>query len=279
MPPQDETPPEAGDQDRQINSEAALKLDKLSVTYGSVQAVKDVDLEIKSGTIVGLIGPNGAGKTSLIDAVTGFAPSTGWITFFGESVTDLAPHVRARRGLARTWQTVELFDVLTVRENLLVSTEANDPQFRWPGRRRAEKRQVETTVDEVAAELGLNDALDASALELSQGQRKLVGLGRALVARPRLLLADEPAAGLDSTESAALAVQLRQFSSGGLSILLVDHDMSLVLSVCDYVYVLDFGRILASGRPSEIRSNPVVISAYLGEDERAGASTVSHAGG
>jgi branched-chain amino acid transport system ATP-binding protein len=242
-----------------------LKVDALRVAYGGVTAVDDVDLTVEAGKVVGLIGPNGAGKTSTIDALTGYhAPAKGTVSFDGEDITRLRPHLRARRGLARTWQSVELFDDLTVEENLLVASQRM-------GVLKALRDLLlpigETSRQDVdwALELcGLTDVADRSPTELSHGRRKLVGVARALAQRPRLVLMDEPAAGLDTDESAELGQHVRALPEAGVTVLLVDHDMGLVLSVCDEVVVLDFGRVIARGTPEQIRNDDAVIAAYLG---------------
>jgi branched-chain amino acid transport system ATP-binding protein len=236
------------------------------VTYGGVVAVNDVDLAIAEGEVFGLIGPNGAGKTSLIDALTGYhRPAAGVIRFGGEDITRMRPYRRARAGLARTFQSVELFDDLTVDENLLVASER-------AGVRRAlrdlflpaqapDRRGVDWAIDVC----GLGDVVDRYPRELSHGQRKLAGVGRALALRPRLVLLDEPAAGLDTDESLALGERLRALpDEHGVTVLLVDHDMGLVLSVCDRLLVIDFGKAIARGTPEQIRTDERVLEAYLG---------------
>jgi branched-chain amino acid transport system ATP-binding protein len=243
---------------------AALRVANLTVRYGGVMAVHDVSLEVPAGTIAGLIGPNGAGKTTFIDCLSGFTPAaSGRIELDGEPIDGLAAHERARRGLVRTFQSLELFDDLTVRENLLVAA--------VPPRRGSfladllRPRSTEPAmIDDVVQRLRLDDVVDRRPDALSNGQRHLVALARALVAGPRVLLLDEPAAGLDTRETAELAGVLRSLPDSGVSVLLVDHDMSVVLGVCDTVHVLDFGGLIASGTPARIRNDPMVISAYLG---------------
>lgn len=242
---------------------AVLEARGMSVSFGGVHALDNVDLSVEDGQLVGLIGPNGAGKTTFIDAITGFVPSRGSVLLDGRELSKSAPHARARGGLARTWQSIELFDDLTVGENLAVSAERASL---WTTVREliggpSGENQV---VRETLKVLGLDSMVDKSPADLPQGQRKLVGVARALAAKPRLLLLDEPAAGLDTSETNELGTRLRAVVDGGLAMLLIDHDMGLVLSICDYIYVLDFGKVIAEGRPQEIRSNPKVISAYLG---------------
>jgi branched-chain amino acid transport system ATP-binding protein len=252
---------------------ALLNVDALSVTYGGVTAVDRVDLAVPEGKLVGLIGPNGAGKTSTIDALTGYhTPSSGRVEFGDEDVTRLRPHLRARRGLARTWQSVELFDDLTVEENLLVASERMGVLRALRDLLLPIGQHSREGVDWALELCGLTDVKDRLPSELSHGRRKLVGVARALAQRPRLVLMDEPAAGLDTDESAELGRHLRALPAEGVTVLLVDHDMSLVLSICDEVVVLDFGQVIARGTPGEIRRVDAVIAAYLGgEREEAHA--------
>jgi branched-chain amino acid transport system ATP-binding protein len=231
----------------------------VSVSFGGVRAVAGVDMEIEAGELVGLIGPNGAGKTTFIDAVTGFVRYEGSVELGDAPLDGLAPHVRAQRGLARTWQTVELFDDLTVRENLTV----------------AAKGGKEASVDEELELLDLKSAADAMPWELTQAERKRAGIGRALVARPKLLLLDEPAAGLDARQSQELGQLLPGIARTGMAVLLVDHDMGLVLSVCDRVVVLESGGVIAQGTPAQIRGDDRVVAAYLGHAGTAGTTGAS----
>ncbi len=242
----------------------------LTVSYGGVHANDGIDLECEAGKIVGLIGPNGAGKTTFIDAITGFAPVTsGRVTFDGHDLHRLSPSARARLGLTRTFQSMELFDDLSVRDNLLVSAE----RLHWwsffsdvvhPGRRRAD---AIARIDWALDVMDLRGVVDTMPDQLSHGQRKLVAMARAFAARPKLVLLDEPAAGLDSAESQALGALLASVIDEGISLFVIDHDMALMLTVCDDMYVLDFGRIIAHGTPEAIRDDPAVIAAYLGSSK------------
>ena len=246
---------------------ALLSVEDLTVRYGGVTALDGVSFDVEEGRIVGLIGPNGAGKTTCIDALTGFVtPTAGHCSFDGTPLAAVPPHALARRGFTRTFQSLELFDDLTVRENLLVA--ATTPTWRstltdalWP------KRHASAATDEVVELLDLGAVADRVPADLSNGQRHLVAVGRALVARPKLVLLDEPAAGLDTGETAELGRLLRTLPERGVTVLLVDHDMPLVLGVCDEVLVLDFGRIIARGTPDEVRADPAVVAAYLGRPE------------
>jgi len=240
-----------------------LSARNISVSFGGVHAVVDVDLDVQPGELVGLIGPNGAGKTTFVDAITGFVGHRGTTTLDGADITKLSPHERARRGLARTWQAIELFDDLTVRENLTVA--ANHPSLMTTLKDIFTNRgQTNDSVDEALDVFGLGPLAEATPSELTQGQRKLVAVCRALAARPKLLCLDEPAAGLDAQESLAFGGHLREIVDRGTPILLIDHDMGLVLGISDRVVVLEFGKVIAVGTPSDVRADPRVVAAYLG---------------
>jgi branched-chain amino acid transport system ATP-binding protein len=242
-----------------------LEVENLRVTYGGVVAVNDVSLTVDSGEVVGLIGPNGAGKSSFIDALTGAMKNRGGtVTFEGKSLDRLPPHAVARRGLVRTFQSVELFDDLTVLENLQVAAEQPTLLSGLRDLIIPSRPQGVENVSWASVICDLQDSLDRYPRELSHGQRKLAGVARALAKRPRLVLMDEPAAGLDTDESIAFGKRLRSLPAHGVSVLLVDHDMELVLGVCDRILVLDFGTVIASGTPEEIRRDDKVIKAYLG---------------
>ena len=246
-----------------------LETSGLTVTFGGLNACDKVDLTVPEGKFVGLIGPNGAGKTTFIDAITGYVPaSAGTAVFNGEDIGELKPHERAQNGLVRTFQSLELFEDLSVKDNLLVA----GYDTRWYSflldmlYMPRKDKEVEEQIDWALEIMGLNDVADAMPSDLSHGRRKLVGVARALAASPKLILLDEPAAGLDTAESQILGGHLREFLDHDMSVFLIDHDMGLVLSVCDYIYVLDFGKIIAEGTPQEIRESDTVKKAYLGEE-------------
>ncbi|HZT44933.1 MAG TPA: ABC transporter ATP-binding protein [Gaiellaceae bacterium] len=240
-----------------------LEATGISVSFGGVHAVVDVGLSVGEGQLVGLIGPNGAGKTTFIDAITGFVRYRGRVALDGRDLTRLPPHARARLGLARTWQSIELFDDLSVRENLLVAS--HRPSV-WRTIAETLSRPDAGTgeIGPALELLGLEEVADEMPAELSQGQRKLVGIARALATRPRLVCLDEPAAGLDTHESAELGRRLRVLADSGQAMLLVDHDMGLVLGICDEVTVLEFGKVIARGPAEAVRRDEAVITAYLG---------------
>ncbi|TVZ05232.1 ATP-binding cassette domain-containing protein [Trebonia kvetii] len=235
-----------------------LAIDGLSVRFGGVHALSDVSLRVKEGELLGLIGPNGAGKTTLIDAISGFVTATGTVSLGQRDLRGLAAHDRARAGLTRTWQSTELFDDLSVLENLTVAAK--------------ESGVHEDDAKQTLALVGMEWAAEAEPSQLSSGQRKLVGVARALVAKPKLLCLDEPAAGLDNAESQELGVTLRRLADQGQSMLLIEHDMGLVLGICDRVVVLEFGKVIAEGTPEQVRRDPKVIAAYLGDGMESAAS-------
>ncbi len=243
-----------------------LAVSGLSVDYGGVRALDDASFTVAPGEIVGLIGPNGAGKTTCIDAITGFAVArTGRVTLGDTEMCGLAPHRIARAGLSRTFQSLELFDDLSVADNIAIGLAHRIPARAWTEvlggwRQRAGHPEVVAALDH----LGLADVADRRPDELSNGARHLVAIGRALVARPVVVCLDEPAAGLDTTETVALAEVVAGLVELGTSVLLVDHDMDLVFGVCHRVVVLDFGQVIATGTPDEVRADALVRQAYLG---------------
>jgi branched-chain amino acid transport system ATP-binding protein len=231
-------------------SHAVLTTRRLSVRYGRVIAVDDVSIEIDRSSITGLIGPNGAGKTSFIDAICGMCRSSGEVLLDGTALGQLTPHRRVSRGLSRTFQSLELFEDLTVGENLAVAGAS--------GRARVE--QLLSSVGLAASTAG------RSPRHLPHGQRRLVAVARALASKPTVIVLDEPAAGLDDGETAALGLALRSIAEHGTTVLMVEHDMDLVMSICDAIFVLSQGRLIASGRPADVMRNPAVIASYLGAD-------------
>jgi branched-chain amino acid transport system ATP-binding protein len=252
---------------------ALLETNSMTVRFGGLRAVDNVDFTVEKGQLVGLIGPNGAGKTTFIDGITGFVGTSGSIRFDGHEISNEPAHRRARRGLGRTWQSLELFEDLSIEENLQVAAQNQSiagfvADLVVPQRKRA-YANVQFALDV----LGISELAKLMPTEISQGQRKLVSAARALAARPQLVCMDEPAAGLDTKESQDLGRRLQRIIDAGTTIFLVDHDMGLVLSVCDFIYVIEFGVKIAEGTPDQIKSDPRVIEAYLGSSAEPNDAT------
>jgi branched-chain amino acid transport system ATP-binding protein len=227
----------------------------VTVVFGGNRALDDAGFTAEAGQVTGLIGPNGAGKSTLFDVVSGLRrPQSGSVTLDGHDITRATPAARARRGMARTFQRLELFGRLSVRDNLLVAAEL--------GGRRREAPQV---TDRILERVGLADDAGTPADTLPTGAARLLEVGRALAGYPRVLLLDEPAAGQDAEETERFAALLRALAADGCAIVLVEHDMGLVMGVCDQVYVLDLGKIVAQGTPEEVQQDRTVLAAYLGE--------------
>ncbi|MFI0406841.1 ABC transporter ATP-binding protein [Actinomadura sp. 3N508] len=235
-----------------------LDVDDITVRFGGLAAVSELSLSVPAGIIMGIIGPNGAGKTTLFNVIAGIqAPTAGRVTLAGRDVTSMPPHRRARRGLARTFQRLEVFGTLTVRENILV---AADARRRWE--RGVSPRAV---ADELLERTRLSEVASATVDALPTGTQRLVELARALAAGPKLLLLDEASSGLSSYDSDRISALLRELvDSDGLTIVLVEHDMPFVMGLSDRVAMLDHGRLVAQGTPAEIQEMPAVQEAYLG---------------
>jgi branched-chain amino acid transport system ATP-binding protein len=235
-----------------------LEVEEVSVRFGGNAALDAASVSADAGQVTGLIGPNGAGKTTLFNVVTGLLPPTsGKVVIEGRDVTRLGPHKRARKGLARTFQRLELFTMLTVRENIRV---AADIHKRWS---RDPENPAELT-EGILQRVGLGSVADVRVTSLPTGQGRLVELGRALACKPSILLLDEPASGQDETETEQFARLLRELAGEGMAVVLVEHDVQLVMAVCDRISVLDFGQIIATGTPAEIQQDEAVLAAYLG---------------
>ena len=238
-----------------------LRVENVSVRFGGLLAVDSVELEAEAGRITGLIGPNGAGKTTLFNVITGLQePTAGRVKFDGRDITDVRPHKRARLGMARTFQRLEVFGSLTARENVLVAAEIRKS---WS----SDGSNPRAVTEEILDRVGIREVADDRVDSMPTGMARLVELGRALATNPRLVLLDEPGSGLDQQESDALGRLLIDLADDGLAVLLVEHDVELVMHVCHLVYVLDFGRIIAVGTPAQVQADPRVQAAYLGSEE------------
>jgi branched-chain amino acid transport system ATP-binding protein len=251
---------------------ALLQVAEAEVRFGGVHALRGVDLTVDAGAVTGLIGPNGAGKTTMFNAICGLQGlNAGRITFDGEDMTALRPHKRARLGIARTFQRLEVFGSLSVRENVLAAAEI---RRRWS----RDRSDAAANADRVLALVGLTALAARPADTLPTGQARLLELARALATRPRLLLLDEPSSGLDDAESEQLGDLLCQLAERGMGVLLVEHDMGLVMRVCTDMHVLDFGSVLMCGSPAEVRADERVRAAYLGSADDPEEHTASLAG-
>jgi ABC-type branched-subunit amino acid transport system ATPase component len=256
---------------------ALLDVRQVSVSFGGLQALSEVSIDVQVGHVTGLIGPNGAGKTTLFNVVTGLlGPNSGRVELDGRDITRRKPHQRARLGIGRTFQRLETFGSLTARENVLVAAEMRRG---WSHDR---KRSPGVIADEILERVGLQAVADARVDRLPTGTARLVELGRALATQPRVLLLDEPSAGLNESETATLGTLLREVAGSGLAVLLVEHDMSFVMGTCERIHVLDFGRIISVGTPTEVQGDHTVRAAYLGEgeeEERTAPAAASRDGG
>ena len=243
-----------------------LSTQDVVVRFGVLQAVSQASIEVIEGRVTGLIGPNGAGKTTLFNVITGLQePTAGKVFFDGKDITNKTPFKRARLGIARTFQKLEVFGSLSARENILVAAEQRKS---WD-RSGFDPAKV---CDEILAKVGLSHVSEFMVGTLPTGTARLVELARALASNPRVLLLDEPSSGLNEEETEEMAALLKTFVEEGLAVLLVEHDMSFVMGTCEYIHVLDFGVIIAEGTPAEVQADSQVQAAYLGTKTEEQAS-------
>ncbi len=255
-----------------ISHQNLLEVQGVVMAFGGLMALFKPNFAVKKGSIKAIIGPNGAGKTTLFNVITGFfAPNEGTVRFKGRPISHLKSYEIAAKGIARTFQTVELFDNMTVLENVMLGCHTRikasflTAGFQFPAARRQEKETKDRAM-QILKFIGLSDKFNDPAGSLPLGGQKMLEIGRALASEPELICLDEPAAGLNETETHVASSLIRALNAKGITVLLVEHDMKVVMNISDEIVVLNYGQKIAEGPPDEIRNNPQVIEAYLGGD-------------
>ena len=247
-----------------------LEIANVTKNFGGLTALNDIDLELKEKQIYGLIGPNGAGKTTLFNIITGFLPATeGSIQFSGKELTRLPPNKIARLGIARTFQNIRLFGTMTVMENVLVAQniKARSGILSLVQLLSARERKLKEEAEVLLQKMGLWEKRNELGISLAYGDQRRLEIARALALAPELLLLDEPAAGMNEAETEDLLERIQEIRDMGQTIMLIEHDMNIVMGICDYISVLNFGSVIARGTPAEIQTSETVIEAYLGREE------------
>jgi branched-chain amino acid transport system ATP-binding protein len=264
------------------DNDVLLRANGIAKAFGGIQALQDVSMTIRRGEIYGLIGPNGAGKTTFFNVLTGlYGRDAGRIEFNGMSLGATTPDAAVRAGIARTFQNIRLFANLSVLENVMIGRHARThagvfaAMLRLPSQQR-EERAIEARARELLDFTGLANHANTRAASLPYGQQRRLEIARALATDPQLLALDEPAAGMNATETHGLAELIRSIRARGITVLLIEHDMKFVMSLCDRILVLDYGITIAEGAPADVRANPAVIAAYLGA-EQVGAEQIEAA--
>ena len=250
-----------------VKAPTLLSLINVTRTFGGVQALTDLSIDIPKGQVTGIIGPNGAGKTTTFNIITGaYSPTAGEIYLDGDRLTGLKPHQIARAGIARTFQNIRLFASMTVWEHLLVAQRSDGIDLGRFLPMAGRKTKAALAAERALEVFGLGPYRDRPACSLAYGLQRKVEMARALTSNPSLLLLDEPVAGMNHEEAEELRLLLLRLCAEGLSILLIEHDMPFVMNLCQHLYVLDFGRLIAQGTPLEVRADPLVLEAYLGSE-------------